>query len=348
MRTSIAAAALVAGLGASPASAFTTIYAFGDSLSDVGNVYATTALLPGGPYPISPPYDTGRFSNGPNWVDDLAADLSLPAMTASVNGGNDFAVGGAQTGPTPVNSGSPIDLDAQVGLFTALHFLQGSSSNSGALYTLDIGANDIMNALGKYTPSDAMDLAAFLNQAASNTVKAVDDLVKDGAKDLVYYEVPDLSVVPAFEKYGSEAGTLAKDFNEDVLAGIAPLESQGLTVFDVPIFNALDQIVAGRTKYDFKNVTTPCISGNFDTAGTACDNPNQYLFWDQEHPTAAAHALTADLAFDVIEGLPLAVGAPEPSTWALMLTGLAGLGLLSRRSSRGRMALAPARVRKRK
>jgi len=338
MKTSIAAAALAAGLGASPASAFTTIYAFGDSLSDVGNVY--TAL--GVP---AAPYYQGRFSNGPNWVDDLSTDLGLGAVTPSLTGGNDFAVGGAQTGPTPVNSGSPIDLDGQVALFTSLHSLPGSSPKSGALYTLDIGANDIMNALGTYGASDATDLTAFLNQAVSNTVAAVDGLFKDGAQDLLYYEVPDLSVVPAFANYGSEAGTLAKDFNEDVLADFAPLESQGLTVFDVPIFNALDQIVADPTRYGFTNVTTPCFSGSFDTAGTECSNPNQYLFWDQEHPTAAAHALTAEVAYDVLEGDPIAVGVPEPSTWALMLTGFAGLGLLSLRSAR---RMAPVKVKRRK
>lgn len=51
----------------------TGIVAFGDSLSDVGNVYIATGgvnpgggvLYPSGSYPGGS-YDTGRFSNGPN------------------------------------------------------------------------------------------------------------------------------------------------------------------------------------------------------------------------------------------------------------------------------------------
>ncbi|RBP06457.1 putative secreted protein with PEP-CTERM sorting signal [Roseiarcus fermentans] len=322
MRKGIAAVAAIAGFAASPASAYTALYAFGDSLSDVGNVYAAS----GGKIPIAPYYD-GRFSNGPNWVDDLSADLGLGPVTPSARGGDDFAVGGAQTGPTIVNPGVPlVDLDQQVDSFTTLHSTVLSPPKTGALYTLDIGANDIGNALAADATNSAA-LSTFLTQAVDNTVSAVDKLYTDGARDLLFYQVPDLSVVPAFEKYGRLAGTLASAFNQGVLKGLQPLEAQGLAVFDVPVFNAIRNVVANPARYGFANAADPCFSGNYDTPGTECADPGQYVFWDTEHPTAAAHALTAEVADDVLEGKPDPVGAPEPSTWAMMLTGLAGLGL---------------------
>ena len=91
-----------------------------------------------------------------------------------------------------------------------------------ALYTLDIGANDIGNAIAAYAQNSSFDLSSFLTQAVGNTVGAIDALYGDGARDLLYYEVPDLSIVPAFEAAGPLGGELAMAFNQGVLAGIKP------------------------------------------------------------------------------------------------------------------------------
>ena len=331
MRRRLGLAVLAAAFagGAAPASAYTAMYSFGDSLSDVGNAYIASGIL-GSPVPISPPYYAGRFSNGQNWLDDLSARLGLGPVSASLAGGGDFAFGGAQTGPTSVNTGLPTDLVGQVADFA----LQISSPASDALYTLDIGANDIGNAIEAYAANPAFDLSSFLTEAVGNTVGAIDALYADGARDLLYYEVPDLSIVPAFAAGGPLGGQLAMAFNQGVLAGIASLEAEGLTVFDVPIFSALDDLVNDPGRYGLANVTDPCFSGSYDTPGTACSNPDQYLFWDHEHPTAAAHAITADVAYAALTGAPDPLTAPEPSTWAMTLIGFAGLGVAGWRARR--------------
>ncbi len=88
-----AAAALTipAGQALAGSPPYTAIYSFGDSLSDVGNVYLATGQ------PASP-YVNGQYSNGPVWVQDLATKMGLPALTPSSVGGNDYAWGGATTG----------------------------------------------------------------------------------------------------------------------------------------------------------------------------------------------------------------------------------------------------------
>jgi len=342
-RLGLAVVAAALACGGARAATYPAIYSFGDSLSDVGNALAASSAV-GDPIPLPGFYFQGRFSNGPNWLDDLSAKLGL-GMSPALQGGNDFAVGGAQTGETVANDPPVpvIGLTDQVKSFQILD----PSPTSGALYTLDIGANDILNALdgvknGMISPAELT--STFLSQAVTNTVGAIADLYNGGMRSLLYYEVPDLSVVPDYEALGptlsGDARTLALDFNADVLSDVKALNLSGLTVFDVPIFSMIDKIVADPAPFGLTNVTTPCFSGDFETPGSVCADPDQHLFWDGEHPTAAAHALTADLAFDVLTGTPDPLTAPETSTWAMMLIGFAALGLAGWRARPTRAAKA--------
>ena len=85
-------------------------------------------------------------------------------------------------------------------------------------------------------------------------------------------------------------------------------------------------------------MTDPCWTGSlFGSGGTLYSTltavQNQYLFWDGVHATAAAHLLTADLAY--------ALAAPEPSTWGMMLIGFVGLSFAGCRACRALAALTP-------
>ena len=87
---------------------FTAIIAIGDSLTDSGNAFRATSSLPGQAIPVSPPYFRGRFSNGLMWVEHLANAVGLQ-ITPSLDGGTNFAFGGATTGSkTSIGSSSVI------------------------------------------------------------------------------------------------------------------------------------------------------------------------------------------------------------------------------------------------
>src|ERR1700753_3111955 len=73
-----------------PAGGYSNIYAFGDSLSDAGNISLATL----GTVPVGSIYSEGRFSNGNVWVQDLAQMLHAPAVKPSLAGGTDYAYGG--------------------------------------------------------------------------------------------------------------------------------------------------------------------------------------------------------------------------------------------------------------
>ena len=189
----LAASVASLGLACTPAAAYTSIFAFGDSLSDAGNLFSES----GGTIPLAY-YVDGHFSNGPTWVEDLSQMLGLGQMKpflTSANGTN-YAFGGAQTGPTdnnPFDPNSPIhiDLPDQISAYDLLD----PKPVEGALYTLDIGANDIMNALeDKIPPSE---LETVMMQAEANTIDSVKALVGLGAQSLLFYEVPNLGLTRA-------------------------------------------------------------------------------------------------------------------------------------------------------
>ena len=133
--------------------------------------------------------------------------------------------------------------------------------------------------------------------------------------------------MPASASGGALSGELATQFNDAVLAGIKLLEATGLTVFDVPVFTALQNIVSDPARSGFANVTSPCLSGNYASPGTECADPSQ---------------LTADLAYDTLTGAPDPTAAPEASTWVLMLIGFSGLAFAGWRTQAAKAGAAAA------
>lgn len=139
-----------------PPSAFagySSLYVFGDSLSDSGNnavvlgPNVTPVPIPGNAFIPTYPYASGRYTNGDVWAQTLASLLGLTA-DPSLLGGTDYAFGGAQTGPlAPISLSDgavPPSLETQVALFLAQH---GDTARSTALYIVAGGGEDVLHAL---------------------------------------------------------------------------------------------------------------------------------------------------------------------------------------------------------
>ena len=336
-RTLIAAALLSISAGSAlAASPYSAMYAFGDSLSDAGNL----SLLTGGTEPVSPPYYSyavapgvtpSVFSNGPVWVQDLSQALGLGPLLPSLIGGNDFAFGGAKTGATDLYPLTyPIDLPYQIGAFEALH--SNPAANVGALFTLSIGANDVIAVLTAFGGGgiNLTQAENIIGEAAANVADSVATLETLGAKKLVLFDVPNLGVTPAFSTgpLNGWATEFASLFNADVLHDLAPAEDAGLSVYDLHTFDLLTDVVAHPEGFpQFTDVTDPCWTGNATdpSPGSVCATPGTYLFWDHLHPTATGHELVAAAALAAI---------PEPSTRAMTLAGFFAVAFMGRVRSR--------------
>ncbi len=314
---SLAVFAFAAVVTSARADSFNALYVFGDSLSDAGNL----AILTGGAEPAAP-YSNGRFSNGPIWAQDMATKLGLPAVTPSYAGGTDYAVGGAESG-----SATPfLDLTYQLNQFKA----QNTIIDPNGLYMIWIGSNDLRAILASNPTSSVAQAEALA--VVANIDSAITTLSGDGAKNFLVVTVPDLGKTPAAIATGplgvAAASGLSYEFDQALLQSVKggdPL-LDGLNIDTLDAYSLIDSIVAQPGPYGFTNVMQPCLTGEVNYAGgTPCANPNQYLFWDQLHPTAAAQSLVADAALQAV---------PEPATFT-MISGAAGvLGLVMVRRRR--------------
>jgi outer membrane lipase/esterase len=313
------------------ASMIDAIYAFGDSLSDVGNISAATS----GTIPAAP-YVNGQFSNGPVWVQDLAAGLGLTPLTPSRLGGTDYAYGSGETAPESFNTSNvATDILGPTGQLAQYeNFLTTTSStvDPNALYTIWIGSNDLADILANDPTNAAADVATVVQ----NIDITINELAALGARNFLVLTVPDLGDTPVAASEGAQSALSSLSAGLDAtlvngsgpipsLAGLASTDGVNLQVLNTYLL--LDSIVASPATYGLTNVTNACVNTTPpDQTGpgplnyTECSDPNSYLFWDYEHPTAAGHQIVADAA--------LAVLAPEPASISLIGVGLIGLALV--------------------
>jgi phospholipase/lecithinase/hemolysin len=296
-----ASAVPVAPVQAAPGAPYSAIYAFGDSVTDTGNVSLATL----GNVPVSPPYADRSFSNGPVWVQDLAQTLGLPAMQPSLAGGTDFAYGGAQTGQTPAHTLNPTDLPSQYGQFLS----QVPSPQPGALYAVWIGSNDVLD-IANNTSLNPTQQQADVSAAVNNEVSVINGLAAHGAQNFLVLDVPDLGKTPYETARGpaiaQSASSLASLYDTDLANALKPLEASGALKIDlVDTLSAQNNVFGNPAAYGFTNVTDPLWTGNLTdpNSGTLRATgaaQNQYLFFDSLHPTAQAHSL---LASGIAQGL---------------------------------------------
>lgn len=327
------------------AATFDKLYVFGDSLSDTGNVFtvssAANKLDPSIPItPPSPPYFQGRFSNGPNWVDYLAPELgtapvinstalavggpiaftpSGPTVNFNYGGATttnsvNFSFGGARTGFESTDARLPVGLLTEVYSYTNDLNAAQKSADPDALYVVWAGPNDY-NFGGLRSATVPIQ----------NILTAVTALADKGARNILVPNIPDLGKTPRGLSTDPEGLTrVTQEHNSALTTVFNGLSDkyQGLNIIPFDVNAIFTDLRANPDKYGFTNLSSPCL-----TAVSVCANPNQYLFWDDIHPTTAGHRILAQGALESLNSAHTPTSVPEPaSVLGILALGALGVG----------------------
>ena len=155
-------------------------------------------------------------------------------------------------------------------------------------------------------------------------------LIAAQSETFLVLNLPLLGTTPRFNGdpvQASAMNQLTQDFNAALTTALDNLEASepSVTIFQLDVAGLINEVIADPDTFGFVNVTDPAAPGlepgdsSYDTSQIVSD-PNTYLFWDELHPTTAAHTILAQRALAVV---------PEPS--GLLLLGVAFFAVVTRR-----------------
>lgn len=302
---------------------FSSLAAFGDNISDPGNIPGiieqgnALGLGPEEPnFPPSPPYFGNRYSNGLVAAEQLPNLLGIAPESVS-----NFSVGNAFSAPLPVDlaggillgNGSSIpgpigrgiealngfDIQSQVKLFLEDNpvlnendlMLVYASANDGAL-ALNTSA---LLQLDLASAVQVINAGAMAN--AVNTAASAQMLIDAGARHVVLAALPDIGRTPAAMAgglSGVQGATLFSQVTNSSLAAEAVKlnENTPAVVYVFDSFTLSQDITDNPEKYGFLNADAPCLFID-ECVSAATEFQNQLFFFDEFFPTEAGHRIAA-------------------------------------------------------
>jgi len=256
---------------------FDTIVSFGDDNTDMGNVYNLTNHQ----WPLVPPYDQGRFTNGPVWIEQLGISTIMNyAYIGATIDNNNLVIG--FTGP---NRTRVPGVRQQILTYLTNNDITRVNLSS-TLYVIWAGANDYL---------DNSSLTSDL--VVASLMDAVYDLVDVDITHLLVINQPPLQAYPAF--YNSTQNltlnTRIINHNNYLLSNISQIEIHynkiSVQLFD--LYSLITNILSNNSTSKLNTIDKCWNIINYSRV-LKCTDPDDYVFIDDYHFTTSIHQSIAD------------------------------------------------------
>ena len=294
---------LLFGLAVCPAHAgFTSLYIFGDTVS------ATTNNS--GLYPSGTNFFGRRYINGRVWVEVLAQEQELT---------NNYWYSTNRSFPVFYTNLTSLTTNWFYSSNNCSYYADDSGElvknaaafatppgTTNALFIVWVNNADFVDAL----PNNATNIVLWtnsINQFLTNHFKAVTNLYAKGARTLIMPNAVDISAAPAFRHYlAATNGFLRQrviDFNAaftTTLMNRLRTNCPDITIYVPDFFTLLDNILTNAATYGLTNAGIDALDdpslNNLSMTGPGAN----YIWWDDEDPTAKAQAVMADVVQQLI------------------------------------------------
>ena len=285
---------------------YSRIFIFGASFMDSGNHFALTGETAHPPFEFIEfaSYGIGghRPTNGPTWVEVLAKDMGLtesgkPAYRDPAFGNYAFAYGRAIGSDNTIPKG----LAAQVEDWGNLNGYCTHVPMDDTLFIVDSGYADLLDIMAVMAPPEPnLEAAMAIMDGMARSIAAnIDALYDCGARNLLFTTLPPVEYGPISN------GGLPPDqifpaltllYNNNFLQPIVVQPNLARMNFNfsaVDLFGFVSGLVLNPGDYGLTNVTDACVTP-FVLKDAFCKNRDEYVFWDQLHPTKRVHELIAE------------------------------------------------------
>ena len=173
------------------------------------------------------------------------------------------------------------------------------------------GGNDVFHALSSHDPTTA--LGGLTVSLPALTAFNIGKLVKAGAKHILVWNIPTWSNSPFFLASTSVAQrtsitqftNLVNEFIMGNVSAVVPADVD-LKFFDTVGFT--QKILDHPDDFGLVNTTSVClqnfqvfINGTGGQTPIICPNPDEFFFWDVEHPTAKVHAIYGEEVMRILD-----------------------------------------------
>jgi 3-phytase len=266
--------------------AFTSLYIFGDGVSTTTNNTS--------PYPSTTNYYGKRYTNGRVWVEVLAQQQGLGANSiTNVNwsySSNNWSFYG----------------DYSTNLVKNVANFNAPANATNALFVVWVNDADFVYDVLNYS-TNITKWTNAMNQSLTNHFKAITNLYAKGARTLIMPNAVDITTVPDYANYGSNNLAFIRqriiDFNSvftTTLMNQLRTNCTGITIYVPDFFTLLNNVLTNAAAYGLTNAGIDALD-DLSLTNLSMTGPGaNYIWWDDEDPTAKFHAVLADITQQLI------------------------------------------------
>ncbi|KTD15967.1 phospholipase/lecithinase/hemolysin, lysophospholipase A, glycerophospholipid-cholesterol acyltransferase [Legionella lansingensis] len=224
-----------------------------------------------------------------------------------------------------------------LGLTVQAYLLVNETLDENAIYFVFTGANDYLNVLffeDNYNPSV---MSSYIDNVLDGLTSGVHKLIKAGARHVVIFGLPNIGETPKYVHTTDKPVLTAalQQHNERLQKRVEEWRqaSPEVDFLYIDMQQYLQKALLDPQKYGFSNITDACIDVKFPMFHAfanspfarnyvlqyaqvlqyrdgqfgpneknyhVCDTPENYLFWDEIHPSTRAHQY---LAYEICEAM---------------------------------------------